>query len=173
MTQNPPLAARAVDLLGVLIDGLARGAYWVAPPLLRVALAVPFLKSGLTKWTGFLSLSPAAQFLFESEFKLHLFGHAYDFPFPDQLAYVDGMAEIVLPILLIAGFATRISALGLLVMTGVIQLVVPDGWANFHLPWASIAVAILALGPGPLSLDHLVRRWLVQAPVTYYGQRAP
>jgi len=41
-------------------------------------------------------------------------------------------------------------------MTGVIQLVVPDGWANFHLPWAAMAIAIVALGAGPLSLDHLV-----------------
>jgi len=40
-------------------------------------------------------------------------------------------------------------------MTGVIQLVVPEGWANFHLPWAALATAIMALGPGKLSLDHL------------------
>ncbi len=68
------------------------------------------------------------------EFKLHIFGHAYDFPFPGVFAYFDGLAEIVLPVLLVLGFATRFSALALLVMTGVIQLVVPEGWANFHLP---------------------------------------
>ena len=102
-----------------------------------------------------LSLSPAASYLFEDEFKLHIFGHAYDFPFPAVFAYFDGIAEIVLPVLLILGFATRFSALALLVMTGVIQLVVPEGWANFHLPWAALAVAIMALGPGKLSLDHL------------------
>jgi putative oxidoreductase len=45
-------------------------------------------------------------------------------------------------------------------MTGVIQLVFPDGWANFHLYWASLAVGIMALGPGPLSLDCLINRWL-------------
>jgi len=48
-------------------------------------------------------------------------------------------------------------------MTGVIQLVVPEGWANFHLPWAGLAPAIIALGPGVLSLDRLLerrpRRW--------------
>lgn len=136
-------------------ERLARIAGVLAPPLLRVALAVPFLKSGLTKWDGFLSLSPAATFLFEDEFKLHFFGHAYDLPMPELLAYFDGAAEIVLPLLLIVGLATRFSALALLVMTGVIQLVVPEGWANFHLPWAALAVAIMALGPGRLSLDHL------------------
>jgi putative oxidoreductase len=137
---------------------LARLAQVVAPPVLRIALAVPFFKSGLTKWDGFLSLSSAAEFLFEDEFKLHIFGQAYDFPLPTAFAYLDGIAEIVLPILLVAGLATRFSALALLVMTGVIQLVVPEGWANFHLPWAGLALAIVALGPGRLSLDHLLER---------------
>jgi putative oxidoreductase len=137
------------------MERLARVAGVVAPPLLRVALAVPFLKSGLTKWDGFLSLSPAASYLFEDEFKLHLFGHAYGFPVPGLFAYLDGIAEIMLPLLLIVGLATRFSALALLVMTAVIQVVVPDGWANFHLPWAGLAVAIMALGPGRLSLDHV------------------
>ena len=75
---------------------------------------------------------------------------------PDTLALLDSVAEIALPVLLVIGLATRFSALGLLVMTVVIQLVVPEGWANFHLPWASLAVAIIALGPGKLSLDHLI-----------------
>jgi putative oxidoreductase len=143
------------DVVRGATERLARVAGVLAPPLLRVALAVPFLKSGLTKWDGFLSLSPAASYLFEDEFKLHVFGHAYDFPFPAVFAYFDGLAEILLPVLLILGFATRFSALALLVMTGVIQLVVPEGWANFHLPWAALAVALAALGPGKLSLDHL------------------
>ena len=135
---------------------LGRVAHVLAPPLLRIALAVPFFKSGLTKWDGFPSLSPAAVFLFEDEFKLHIFGQAYDFPLPTAVAFLDGVAEIVLPVLLLVGLATRFSALGLLVMTGVIQLVVPEGWANFHLPWAALAVATIALGPGTLSLDHLI-----------------
>jgi putative oxidoreductase len=139
---------------------LALAAYAIAPPVLRIALAVPFFRSGLTKWTGFLSLSPAAVFLFEDEFKLHIFGSTYNFPAPEVIAFIDGVAEIVLPILLVAGLATRFSALGLLVMTGVIQLVVPDGWANFHLPWAGLALAIMALGPGPVSLDYLIDKAL-------------
>jgi len=128
----------------------------VAPLALRIALAVPFYSSGLTKWTGFLSLSPAAQFLFEEQFKLHIFGGLYDLPAPDLLAWFDGVGEIMLPVFLVIGLATRLSALGLLAMTAVIQLVVPDGWANFHLPWAAMATALIALGPGPLSLDRVL-----------------
>lgn len=59
---------------------LARGIGWVAvfvaPPVLRAALAIPFLKSGLTKWHGFLSLSPVVPYMFANMFKLHLLGHA-------------------------------------------------------------------------------------------------
>ena len=158
MIQTDPAPTIIVRLIRAILDLLAQGALILAPPLLRIALAVPFFKSGLTKWDGFLSLSPAAVFMFEDEFKLHIFGQAYDLPIPDVLAWLDSIAEIVLPILLVVGLATRLSSLGLLVMTGVIQLVVPDGWANFHLLWAALAVAIVALGPGPLSLDHLADR---------------
>jgi putative oxidoreductase len=148
--------ARVENVVRDVREWLARVAQVVAPPVLRIALAVPFFKSGLTKWDGFLSLSPAAAFLFEDEFKLHIFGQAYDFPLPTTFAYLDGIAEIVLPVLLVIGLATRFSALGLLVMTAVIQLVVPEGWANFHLPWAGLGLAIIALGPGTLSVDHLL-----------------
>lgn len=150
------IAQNIRSITGIMV----RAAWMLAPPLLRIALAVPFFKSGLTKWSGFLSPSPAAEYLFEDEFKLHIFGQAYNFPFPDTLALIDSVAEIVLPVLLVVGLATRFSALGLLIMTGVIQLVVPEGWANFHLPWAALAVAIIALGPGPLSLDALIERVL-------------
>lgn len=139
-----------------LIELLSRIAVLVAQPLLRIALAVPFFWSGLTKWDGFLTISTSASFLFEEEFKLHIFGQVYDFPAPEALLPVTASAEVILPVLLVIGFATRFSALGLLAMTGVIQLVMPDGWANFHLPWAALAVSIIALGPGPLSLDHLI-----------------
>jgi putative oxidoreductase len=143
--------------------------YWNAlrPPLaalaqtaLRVALAVPFFKSGLTKWDGFLSLSASADTLFAEEFKLHLFGRLYDLPAPHLMALSSGSGEILFPILLVLGLATRFAALGVLAMTAIIQLTVPEGWANFHLIWAACALAILAHGPGPLSLDALLGGFL-------------
>lgn len=144
---------RAMACVARRIAWLGRG---VAPPVARVALALPFLRSGLTRWDGFFSLSPATGFLFEEQFKLHLFGGTYGFPFPDVLAYGVASAEILLPVLLIVGLATRVAALGLLLMTAVIQLVFPDGWANFHLYWAALALCVMALGPGRLALDHWV-----------------
>jgi putative oxidoreductase len=117
---------------------------------LRFALAVPFFKSGLTKWDGFFRLSESTVLLFTEEFKLHVWGRVFDYPYPTVMAYAAGIAEIVLPIFLVLGFGTRIAALGLLVQTIIIQLTIPDGWANFHLPWAAMALAILVIGPGKM-----------------------
>ncbi|MEO8835881.1 MAG: DoxX family protein [Caldimonas sp.] len=152
-------AANMETTMRAVVNRLAQVATIIAPPILRIALALPFFRSGLTRWDGFLSLSPSTVYLFEEMFKLHLFGGAYGIPAPLVVAYVTATAELVLPVLLVLGLGTRLVALGLLVMTGVIQLVVPDGWANFHLPWASMAVAIIAIGPGWLSIDHLLDRW--------------
>ncbi len=130
----------------------------LAQTALRVALAVPFYRSGLTKWDGFLQLSDSADALFSDEFKLHLFGGAYPFPAPHLMAFASGCMEVFLPILLVLGLGTRLAGLGLLGMTAIIQLTEPDGWANFHLIWASAALAIIAYGPGPISLDALIGR---------------
>jgi putative oxidoreductase len=123
---------------------------------LRFALAVPFWRSGMTKWDGFLTVSFSAQTLFTEEYKLHLFGAEIPYPAPELMATLSALAETCLPVLLVFGLGTRYAALGLLLMTLIIQLTIPDGWANFHLPWASMALAIATFGPGRISLDHLL-----------------
>lgn len=125
---------------------------------LRVALAVPFWRSGLTKWDGFLHLSDSARYLFAEEFRLHVFGREIPYPVPGLFAHLSGIAEVCLPVLLVLGLGTRVAALALLGMTGIIQLTEPDGWANFHLPWAAMALALLVYGPGRVALDRLVAR---------------
>lgn len=151
----PPVLRNPVDRL---LDMLATGAAAIAPPVMRVALALPFLRSGLTRWDGFLHVSDATKYLFSDLFRLHILGGEYPIPLPGLTATLTATAEITLPVLLILGLATRISALGLLAMTAVIQLVQPDGWQNFHLYWAALALGLVALGPGMLSLDGVIRR---------------
>jgi len=164
--RNDSFSIKAFSSIEALVSSIAWLGSIAAPPLARIALALPFLRSGLTRWDGFLSISPATDYLFEEQFKLHIAGSAYDLPLPDTLAFLVGSAEIVLPILLLAGLATRVSALGLLIMTAVIQLVFPDGWMNFHLYWAALACAVMALGPGALSIDHWLGRLRpIRAPI--------
>jgi putative oxidoreductase len=154
---SPALRIGGTAAVRLALDWITRVASVAAPPLLRVALAIPFFRSGLTKWDG-LSLSPSALYLFENEFRLHILGGAYPFPAPHLAALLSATGEIVLPVLLVLGLATRFAALGILAMTAVIQLVVPDGWLTYHLPWAAMALALIAIGPGALSLDRLIGR---------------
>lgn len=138
-------AAKLFDVIGT-----------IASLALRFALGLPFFYSGLTKWDGFLQLSSTANFLFGSEYKLNIFGTAYPFPFPDVSAYAAGLGEIVLPVLLFIGLATRFAALGCLAMAAVIFLVYPHTWLGEQLPWSAMALALIAFGGGKISLDYLI-----------------
>ena len=133
--------------------------------VLRFALAVPFWKSGMLKWSGFLQLSDTAVTLFTDEFMIHLPGGPYAYPAPTLFAFLSGSGEIVFPILLVLGLATRFAATGLLAMTIIVELTVPDGWP-IHVTWAAMALAIMAYGPGRASLDHVIRLSLGLRPTT-------
>ena len=50
--------------------------------VLRLALSMPFWRSGVLKWDGFLQLNDTAVYLFTSEFMLHLPGGPYPYPAP-------------------------------------------------------------------------------------------
>jgi putative oxidoreductase len=66
------------------------------------------------------------------------------------------LAEHALPALLLIGLASRLAALGLLVMTLVIQLFVyPDAYP-VHGPWAVCALVVMVHGAGVFSVDHLL-----------------
>jgi len=123
--------------------------------VLRLALAVPFWRSGMLKWSGFLKLNDTAVTLFSDEFMLHLPGGPYHFPAPAVMAFLSGCGEILFPVLLVLGLGTRFAALGLLFMTLIVELTVPDGWP-IHITWAAMALGIMAYGPGRISADHLL-----------------
>ena len=144
-----------IDRLNAIVRAIAQPT--LTQLVLRVGLAVPFWRSGVNKWDGFLQLNDVAVLLFSTEFKLHLPGGPYDFPAPGVMAFVTGFAEILLPILLVLGLATRLAALSLLIMTIVVQLTVPHGWP-LHVTWAAMALGIMAWGPGRISLDHAIAR---------------
>lgn len=151
----------------------------IASLLLRFALALPFWKSGLTRWEGFLTLRPATTYFYQEIYQPKIFGTTYTLPYPEALAWVASTAEIVLPAALVIGFATRLSALGLLAMSAVIFTVYPpeiltlpwatstsdafkalisQPWAAETLPWAAMALGLIAYGPGRISFDYFIAR---------------
>ena len=113
----------------------------------RFALAAIFLISGRTKVEGLLTVSEGTYALFRDEYKVPLLA-------PEVAAHLATYAEHLLPALLVLGLFTRLSALGLLAMTAVIQLFVyPDAWPT-HLSWAALALYLIGRGGGALSLDR-------------------
>jgi len=148
--------------LGGLIDKAEQLVKMAASPslvqlVMRLALAVPFWKSGILKWDGFFKLSDVAVTLFTDEFMIHLPGGPYHYPAPTVMAFLSGCGEVGFPVLLVLGLFTRFAALGLLGMTLIVELTVPDGWP-VHITWAAMALGIMAWGPGRISIDGWVRR---------------
>jgi putative oxidoreductase len=160
-TQRPSIKERLqpiaslVEMAQHIVRAVAQPT--VVQAVMRIALAVPFWKSGILKWDGFLQLNDTAVTLFTDEFMLHLPGGPYPYPAPVTMAFLSGAAEITFPILLVLGLATRFAATGLLFMTLIVEVTVPDGWP-IHITWAAMALSLMAWGPGKLSIDHLLRR---------------
>lgn len=77
---------------------------------------------------------------------------------PTLATYLFTYAEFVLPICLVFGFATRLSALALLIMVALIQLYVAPGllW-TLHVYLFAILAVLVSLGPGAISVDGLMR----------------
>ena len=130
----------------------------------RFSIAAVFWKSGQTKIEGLAidiisgdfqfgwpRLSDSAVALFQDEYRLPLIA-------PELAAPMAAVAEHVFPILILLGLATRFSALALLIMTLTIQVFVyPDAYPT-HGVWAAVLLAVIARGPGAISLDHWLER---------------
>ena len=149
-------------------SGTRNGVYALLGLFLRVVIAHPFFLSGQTKVDGPTiggtirgldlsatlptSLRDSAIALFESEYKL-------PFISPEHAAYAAAIAENLLPVLIVIGLLTRLSAFGLLVMSLVIQfLVYPDAWWTTHAYWTAILLVLITQGAGAISLDALFAR---------------
>lgn len=119
----------------------------------RLAIGLVFWKSARTKVHGWNIFDV-------SDTTLELFRSEYHLPYirPEHAALAAQVAEHVLSVGLIVGLATRISALGLLIMTLVIEIFVyPDAYV-LHGTWAAVLLMLMKYGPGKFSLDHMISR---------------
>ncbi len=131
------------------------------PPARRChSVAAVFWKSGQTKIEGLAidivsgsfelgmpRLSSSAVDLFRDEYQLPLIS-------PELGATLAALGEHVLPLMLLLGLGTRFAALGLLVMTAVIQLLVYPAAYPTHGVWAAVLLWLMVRGPGAVSIDH-------------------
>lgn len=128
--------------------------------LSRFAIASVFWRSAQTKISGWEFLDQSWQFYNVTSSARLLFQYEYNLPLlsPDVAAYLATGAEFFLPLLLVLGLATRFAALGLFIMTAVIQLwVYPEAWPT-HIVWFAILVYLLRHGGGRLAADALPGR---------------
>ncbi len=126
--------------------------------LARLSIAGVFWQSGQTKLDGW-HVSDSAIYLFENEYRLPLID-------PWLAAHIAALAEHLFPVLLVVGLMSRLSAFSLLVMTAVIEIFVyPDAWAT-HGTWAVCLMLIASIGPGTLSIDHLIRQRFARIPAS-------
>jgi len=136
------------------IDGLlARIPHALIGLLGRLAVGLVFWNSGRTKVQGWniFKVNDSTLFLFREEYKLPIIP-------PEIAALAAQVAEHVLPVLLVLGLFTRLSATGLLIMTLVIQIFVYPNAYVVHGTWAAILLMLMKYGPGQISLDHLMGR---------------
>lgn len=119
---------------------------------LRVGAAAVFWRSAMSKLANW----DTTLMLFEDEYKVPVL--------PFELAANMALTiELVCPVLLVVGLLTRPAALVLLAMTAVIQVFVyPGAWPT-HIQWVAMLLVLLCRGPGPISIDRLLRRWLLPA----------
>jgi len=115
----------------------------------RFYVAWVFFAAGLTKLRDW----DTTLFLFEEE---------YSVPFiPFELAaYLGTAGEIILPVLLVLGLASRIGALGLsfVNVVAVISLAeIAPAALYAHVIWGLLLLQVILFGAGKLSIDHLVK----------------
>ena len=115
----------------------------------RIYLAQVFLLAGLTKLRDW----DTTLFLFEEEYQVPFL------PF-EMAAYLGTFSELLLPVLLIAGLFTRLSALALFLVNivAVISLEeIAPAALYLHIIWGVLLAQLSIYGGGLLSMDRLLR----------------
>ena len=158
-TQTLPfVAGRATSLVRGGLDLLNNAGAWVGPLGLRLLLAKEFWDSGLEKWNG-----------------MNWFGDIMDmFPFPFNVIPTDiswtisTWSEVGGAIALVLGLGTRFFSLSLFIVTLVAWAsvhagngynVCDNGW-KLPLIYLVMLLPLMLSGPGKLSLDHAINRWV-------------
>jgi NADH dehydrogenase/putative oxidoreductase len=111
----------------------------------RLWLAQKFWVSGILKATNW-----------QSAIQLATYEYPVSWMSPVTAAYLGVSIELVCPVLLAFGLATRVAALPLLLLSLVIQLEYRA--LNEHVFWMMLFGGYIVLGAGPLSMDRLMAR---------------
>ncbi len=155
------------NVLGGIVAMCGVIPYALVALVLRLVMARVFFLAGQTKITGPTFPLAYQDFSFSITLPTQVRDEtirAFETQFatspvwPSLIAHVVAYAEFILPICLIIGFGTRISALILLIMTMTLQVYVnPEGLWTTYVYWGSILLVLMTCGPGAISLDRVIR----------------
>jgi putative oxidoreductase len=131
--------------------------------ILRIGLAAIFVVHGYFKLVQNSTLVP-------------------EFSIQSQLVY--GWAEVICGLALVVGLLSRLAALGVIVLQAAAIILVTGKWAlagleitsngadfrrvgpEYNFVLIAMALGVVLLGPGVVSLDHCIRRWWQKAGAT-------
>lgn len=134
---------------------------------IRIHVGMVFWRSGQTKIDNLESTKQLFGWEYipnwESNATKSILGIDITFPVPsvEFAATSATYAEVVLPILLIAGFGGRFAAFGLFMMALTIESFIYPGVSE-HAYWMLTMAIIVTQGPGLLSADYWIRRKLLK-----------
>jgi putative oxidoreductase len=148
-------ARRPRSIVRILVESFVSGCSFIPYALvalgLRLTMARVFFLDGQTRVDGPRVPLTVQDFDLSVVLPLHVKAETFT-------AFLVGYAEFILPICLVLGFGTRFIALGLLIMTAMIQIyVMPQALWSVHVYWAAILMVLLSLGAGQISVDHIIR----------------
>lgn len=119
----------------------------------RIWVANVFWKSGVAS-------------LHDWETTVDLFTYEYKVPLlsPQVAAILGTGAELIFPVLLVVGLATRFSAASLFIFNIIAVISYPslnEIGLKDHIYWGVLLSVTLLHGPGKISIDHFIRRkWM-------------
>lgn len=140
-----------VNLVEWAVGLLSKFPYVILAVMARAFIGLQFFRSGSLKFDGWFNVSNTTIYLFTEEFSA--------VPLPPVLgAHMAAYAEVTLGLFLLIGFAARFSALGLLVMTAVIEIFVYPEAYILHGLWAVSLLVVIKYGPCMVSVDYFVKK---------------
>ena len=150
MTHVSSMAPASLGAIRRIAEALPRVETWGGSALqllFRLWMAKIFWDSGMLKLANW-------------DLTVSLFTDVHPVPLlpPGIAATMATGVELICPILLLVGLATRLAAIPMLGMALTIQFLVPDFYRIEHYYWMMLLLSLIVRGGGMFSADHWVRK---------------
>lgn len=142
----------------------------LSPPVARVIRwlesASPLIDFTVRFWVANVFWKSGMAALHDWESTVDLFTYEYQVPLlsPPVAAVLGTGVELVFPVLLVIGLATRFSAATLFIFNIIAVISYPglgEAGLKDHIYWGILLMVTLLHGPGKISIDHFIRRrWM-------------